>query len=109
MINLTPSCCWMETVPKPMAFYRSCLNGDLTVTRVADMPMKNQMHPEQHHTVADAHLKSGAIEFSATDWLHPTPTPKPGNTVAMYIAGGQYYRAEGNICQPRKRSRQSAR
>ena len=48
------------------------------------------MPPEQHHKVAHARLKSGVIEFSATDWLHPTRRPKQGNTVAMYINGGEY-------------------
>ena len=73
-----------------MSFYQSCLNGELTVTRVADTPMKNHMPLEQHQKVAYAQLKSGALEFSATDWLHPTQTRKPGNTVAMYINGGKY-------------------
>ena len=54
------------------------------------MPMGRQAPPEQRHKVAHAHLKSGALEFSATDWQHPTRTPKQGNTVAMYINGGTY-------------------
>ncbi len=45
---------------------------------------------EQHHKVAYAHLKSGVVEFSATDWLHPKRTPRSGNTVAMYISGASY-------------------
>src|SRR6516225_11152230 len=52
--------------------------------------MKGQMPTEQHHKVAQASLKSGAIAFSATDWLHPTRTPRPDNTVAMFISGGKY-------------------
>src|SRR5438067_13014686 len=43
---------------------------------------------EQHGKVVYAHLKNQAIEFSATDWLHPTRKPKQGNTVCMYISGG---------------------
>ena len=54
------------------------------------MPMGRQAPPEQRHKVAHGHLKSGALEFSATDWQHPTRTPKQGNTVAMYINGGTY-------------------
>lgn len=52
--------------------------------------MKHEMPPEQHHKVVHARLKSDAIEFSATDWLHPKRIPKQGNTVAMYIIGGKY-------------------
>lgn len=73
-----------------MAFYQSCLGGELTITRVSDTPMKGQMLPQQHHKVAFANLRSGVIEFSATDWLHPTRAPKQGNMVAMYICGGKY-------------------
>jgi PhnB protein len=40
--------------------------------------------------VAYAHLKSGLMEFSATDWQHQTPRPNPGNTIAMYLNGGTY-------------------
>ena len=90
MINLIPFLLFEGNCAEAMVFYQSCFGGELTVTRVADTPMKSHMPPEQHYKVAHAHLKSGAIEFSATDWLHPTRKPKQGNTVAMYIAGGKY-------------------
>ena len=90
MIGLTPFLLFDGNCAEAMAFYQSCLGGELTITKVGDTPMKGQMPPGQHHKVAHAHLKSGALEFSATDWLHPTRTPKQGNTVAMYIAGGKY-------------------
>jgi len=90
MMNLTPFLIFEGNCAQAMAFYQSCLGGKLTITKVADTPMKGQLPPEQHQKVAHAHLKSGTIEFSATDWLHPTRTRKPGNTVAMYINGGKY-------------------
>ena len=90
MINLTPFLLFDGNCAEAMAFYNSCLGGELTITRLGDTPMKDQMPPEQHHKVVYAHLKNGAIEFSATDWLHPTRTPHQGNTVAMYINGGTY-------------------
>lgn len=89
-MNLTPFLIFEGNCAQAMAFYQSCLGGELTITKVADTPMKHQMPPEHHQKVAHARLKSGAIEFSATDWLHPTRTPKQGNTVAMYINGGKY-------------------
>ena len=91
MINLTPFLLFEGNCAEAMTFYQSCLGGELTITKVADTPMKNQMPAEQHHKVAYANLKSGAAEFSATDWLHPTRTPKQGNTVAIYISGGKYH------------------
>ena len=90
MMNLTPFLLFNGNCSEAMAFYQSCLDGELTITRVRDTPMKDQMRPEQHHKVAHANLKSSAIEFSATDWLHPTRIPRQGNTVAMYISGAKY-------------------
>ena len=90
MINLTPFLIFEGNCAQAMAFYQSCLGGELTITKVADTPMKHQMPPAHHQKIAHARLKSGAIEFSATDWLHPKRTPKQGNTVAMYINGGKY-------------------
>jgi PhnB protein len=73
-----------------MAFYQSCLGGELTITRISATPMKEHMPREKHNMVAYAHLKHHAIELSATDWLHPTRTPKPGNTVCLYLSDGTY-------------------
>jgi PhnB protein len=90
MLNLTPFLLFDGNCAEAMTFYRSCLGGDLAVTKMGDTPMKNQMPPELHNKVAHAHLKSGLIEFSATDWMHATRRPKQGNTVAMYLNGGKY-------------------
>ena len=90
MINLVPFLLFDGNCAEAMKFYQSCLGGELSITRVADTPMKDHLPPEQHQKLAHARLKSGAIELSATDWLHPTRTPKQGNTVAMYINGGKY-------------------
>lgn len=89
-MNLTPFLLFDGNCAEAMAFYQACLGGELTVTRVGDTPMKDQFPPEQHSKVAHAHLKSGSIEFSATDWQHQTRQPNPGNTVAMYLNGGTY-------------------
>ena len=89
-MNLTPFLLFDGNCAEAMAFYQSCLGGDLTITKLGDTPMKDHMPPEKHHKVTYAHLKNGVMEFSATDWLHPTQTPKQGNTVAMYVNGGKY-------------------
>lgn len=90
MINLTPFLLFDGNCAEAMTFYQSCLGGELTITKVGDIFAKGQVPPEQHQKVAHAHLKNGAIEFSATDWRHPTRTPKQGNTLAMYISGAKY-------------------
>jgi len=89
-MNLMPFLLFDGNCAEAMAFYQGCLGGELTITEVCDTPMKGQMPPEQHHKVAFANLKSGVMEFSATDWLHATRTPSQGNTVALFICGGKY-------------------
>jgi len=89
-MNLTPFLLFDGNCAEAMVFYQSCLGGELTITKIVDTPMKDQMPPEQHRKVAHARLKSRLMEFSATDWLHATRRPKVGNTVAMYISGGSY-------------------
>ena len=90
MISLTPFLLFDGNCADAMAFYQSCFGGDLTITTVGETPMKEYLPPEQHRNVAHAQLKSGVVEFSATDWLHPKRTPKQGNTTAMYEQGGKY-------------------
>jgi PhnB protein len=89
-MNLTPFLLFDGNCADAMAFYHACLGGELTITRLADTPMKDHMPPEQHAKVVYAHLQSGAMEVSATDWLHPTRTPHQGNMVGLYITGGIY-------------------
>lgn len=88
MIHLTPFLLFDGNCADAMQFYSSCFGGDLTLTKLADTPMKDQLPREQHHKIVYAHLKSDAVEFSATDWLHPTRKPLQGNTTAIYISGG---------------------
>ncbi len=90
MMNLTPFLLFDGKCAEAMAFYQSCLGGDLTITRLGDTPMGNDAPPEQQHKVTYAHLKCDSVELSATDWLHPTRVPTPGNTVAVYLQAEDY-------------------
>src|SRR6185312_13493889 len=90
MISLTPFLLFDGNCAEAMAFYQSCLGGDLTLTKIADTPMKNQMPPGQHHKVAHAHLNRGAIEMYATASAHPTPPPALGSIIAIYISDREY-------------------
>jgi PhnB protein len=83
--KLTPFLLFEGNCAEAMEFYRSCLGGELVITRVGDM---GDAAPELSEKVAHAHLESGTIEFSAADWQHPTRKPVRGNTVAMYVDGG---------------------
>ena len=87
MVRLTPFLLFDGNCAEAMEFYRTCFGGLLTLTRLADTPMKAQFLPEQHHKITYALLQSKAVEFSATDWLHPVHERQQGNTTAMYVLG----------------------
>ncbi len=89
-MTLTPFLIFDGNCAEAMNFYQQCLGGELTISKVSDSPMKAQLPPKQHHKVVFASLNTGAMEITATDWLHPTRTPKQGNTVAICIRGGKY-------------------
>ncbi len=74
-----------------MTFYHQCLGGTLSLTKLADTPMKDQFPKEKHHRIINAHLKSGDLEISATDWMaSPEYNPILGNQYAIFVLGGQY-------------------
>ena len=89
-MKLTPFLLFDGNCAEAMTFDRSCLGGELTITTVGDSPMRGQHPPEQQHKVVNARLTNSPIEISATDWLHPTRVPKPGNTVCLYISEATY-------------------
>lgn len=91
MLRCTPFLLFDGECAEAMTFYHECLGGELTLTKLADTPMKAQFPPEKHHRIINAQLKSGAIEISATDWMaSPDLEPKQGNTYAIYVMGGTY-------------------
>jgi PhnB protein len=87
MLQLTPFLLFDGNCAEAMKFYAACFGGELALTPLADTPMKEQFPESQHHKITYAHLKSSTIEFSATDWLHPTQLRQQGNTSAMYLTG----------------------
>ncbi len=90
MANLIPFLLFDGNCAEAMTFYQSCFGGELTLTKIADMPMKDQMPLALHQKIAHARLKKDNIEFTATDWMHPVRKPRQGNTVCMYINGGTF-------------------
>jgi PhnB protein len=89
-MKLTPYLLFDGNCAEAMTFYQACLGGALTITTVGDSPMIGQYPPEQQTKVVHARLTNGAIDISASDWLHPTRTPQQGNTVCLYISEATY-------------------
>jgi PhnB protein len=90
MLNICPFLLFDGNCAEAMAFYHSCLGGELTLTKAVDTPMRQQLPSHQHQKVVNAHLKHDAVELTASDWLHPSRTPKQGNMVCIYVSGATY-------------------
>jgi PhnB protein len=91
MLRCTPFLLFDGNCAEAMTFYQKCLGGELTLTKLADTPMKDQFPPEKHNRIINAHLKSGAIDISATDWMaSPALEPIQGNTFAIFVIGGAF-------------------
>ena len=91
MLRCTPFLLFDGNCAEAMTFYHTCLGGELTLTKLGETPMKDQFPPEKHQRMINAHLKSGDLEISATDWMaSPTFEPRQGNTYAIFVIGGTY-------------------
>jgi PhnB protein len=91
MLTCTPFLLFDGNCAEAMTFYHKCLGGELTLTRLGDTPMKDQFPPEKHQRMINAHLKSTALEISATDWMaSPAFEPRQGNMYAIFVIGGTY-------------------
>ena len=91
MLHCTPFLLFDGNCAEAMTFYHRCLGGELSLTRLGDTPMKAMFPPEKHGRLINAHLKSGAVEISATDWMaSPDFEPVLGNRSAIFVVGGGY-------------------
>ncbi len=95
MLRCTPFLLFDGDCAEAMTFYHECLGGELTLTRLGDTPMKDQFPQQKHHRIINAHIKSGEIEISATDWMaSPSFDPILGNMSAIFVTGGAYEELE---------------
>lgn len=76
------------TCTDAMTFYHSVFGGELTMTTVGDSPMKAAFPAAMHGKIVSARLKSKVVDISASDWLRPGEKPVQGNTVCLYVSGG---------------------
>jgi PhnB protein len=91
VLYCTPFLLFDGNCAEAMTFYHQCLGGELRLTKLGETPMKDQFPPEKHNRIINAYLKSGALEFSATDWMaSPAYEPKQGDTYAIFVIGEAY-------------------
>jgi PhnB protein len=86
MTTLTPYLLFDGNCRQAMEFYKSCLGGELTATKVKDSAVKDHMPAAQQEKVINARLRSGNLDISASDWLLPDRSRVRGNTVCLYIS-----------------------
>ncbi len=89
MTTLTPYLLFDGNCHQAMEFYQSCFGGELTVMKVKDSPVKDQMPGFQLEKSINARLTNGKLEISASDWLRLNQTRIRGNTVCLYLSGGK--------------------
>jgi len=91
MLRATPFLLFDGNCVEAMTFYHKCLGGELTLTKLGDTQMRDMFPQEKWDRVINAHLKSGDIEISATDWMaSPDFDPVLGNTFAIFVIGKTY-------------------
>lgn len=91
MLRCEPFLLFDGNCAEAMTFYHQCLGGELMITKLGDSPMKDMLPKEKWERTINAHLKSGNIEISATDWMaSPAYNPKQGNTFAIFVIGEGY-------------------
>ena len=91
MLKTTPFLLFDGNCAEAMTFYRKCLGGELSLTRLGDTPMKDQFPPEKHSRIINAHLVSGSLDISATDWMaSPSFEPILGNMFSIFVIGETY-------------------
>ena len=71
-----------------MAFYHAIFGGELKLTTIGESPMKDAFPAAMHARVVNARLESKLVDISASDWLRPTEKAIRGNTVCLYLSGG---------------------
>ena len=86
MLRSTPFLLFDGDCAEALTFYHECLGGELTLTPLADTPMKDAFPAEKHGRIINARLVSGDVDISATDWMaSPDLEPVLGNMSAIYL------------------------
>lgn len=86
MLRCIPFLLFDGNCAEALAFYQDSLGGTLQLTKLGETPMKDRFPLSKHQRIINAHLKSGSIEISATDWMaSPDFDPLLGNMSALFV------------------------
>lgn len=73
-----------------MAFYRECLGGELTLTKLGDTPMKTEFPADKHGRIIYSRLMRSGLDISAADRMADDFEPVRGNMSAVYVVGDSF-------------------
>lgn len=90
MLSCFPFLLFDGNCKEAMKFYHKCLGGELTLLNTGDSPKEDQFPSQKHHKIIKAHLRSGKVEFSATDRHGDDMHSTQGNTISISIVGDTF-------------------
>ena len=86
MLKSTPFLLFDGDCAEAMTFYHESCGGELTLTRLAETPMKDAFPAEKHGRIINARLVAEGIDVTASDWMAaPDFEPVLGNMAAIYL------------------------
>ncbi|GAB3659393.1 VOC family protein [Hymenobacter agri] len=85
MAHLSPHIAYPGTCREALAFYQSCLGGELQLMRVRDTAMCDQMPADAQDKIMHGTLTTGSFVLMACDALDPRQSFAPGNNIAMCL------------------------
>jgi PhnB protein len=86
LLRCTPFLLFDGNCAEAMTFYNQCVGGELTLTRLRESPMRDQLPSDKQERIINAHLTRGDFEISAADWMaSPTHEPTQGDTSAIFV------------------------
>jgi PhnB protein len=71
-LKCTPFLLFDGNCAEAMTFYHRCLGGELTLTKLGDSSMREQLPREKHERIINAYLKAVPSKYRPrTGWPHP--------------------------------------
>jgi len=85
MASLAPYLNFSGNCREALAFYHSCLGGELSLMRAGDSPMAEHLPAEVHDQILHGSLTAGTLTLLAADALDTRRALEPGNNVSLCL------------------------
>jgi PhnB protein len=84
MPNIRPYLTFNGNCREAMEFYRNCLGGELTLQRIGDSPLGEQLPPEMKACILHSTLQCGELVLMASDMVGERGLLR-GNAVSLML------------------------